>query len=112
VIPSAAYLIMAELTRRTCLPEGNTPDTRRLIRKLVIHFGGSKLPESVHRIAEANLAAVDPADPTTYSLRCLSALARIVWEEQRHRELIAKFDGLAESNDSLSAAVGRLGGSQ
>lgn len=110
MIPAAAYLILAEQTRRLCLPSGNDEQTRRVTQKLVLHFAGSALPASARRIAEANLALVSTDGPETYALRCLSAVTRIVREEQQHQELLAKFDGLAESSAKLADALARLGG--
>lgn len=110
LIPAAAYLIFAEQTRRLCLLGANADHTRRIIRKLVMHFAGSSLPESWRRIAEANLALVDRDDPETYALRCLSAVARIEREENQHWELLAKFDGLDDANAKLADAIARLTG--
>jgi hypothetical protein len=107
MIPAAAFLLIAEQTRRLCLPEGNTPDTRRLIRKLVLHFAGSNLPDR-RRIAEANLTAVDPKNPETYALRCLAELTRVIREEERHQELLAKFDGISKANDQLKDIIAKL----
>lgn len=108
LIPSSAYLILAEQTRRLCLPGVNGNDTRRIIRKLTLHFCGSRLTASFQRIAEANLALVSSDDPETYALRCLAAVTRIGREEQQHREMIAKFDGLAESSAKLNEVLTKL----
>lgn len=110
MIPAAAYLILAEQTRRLCLPDVNADLTRRIIRKLVLHFAGSSLPASCRRIAEANLALVSIDDPESYALRCLAAVTRIVHEEAQHHQLLAQFNGLAESSAKLAEALARLGG--
>jgi hypothetical protein len=110
VIPADAYLLLAEQNRRLCLPSGNSDQTRRVIRKLVLHFCGSSLPTSAQRIAEANLALVSGDEPETYSLRCLSAVTRIVREEARHQELLAKFDGLPDAHARLDEQIARLSG--
>lgn len=110
MIPSAAFLIFAEQTRRMCLPGGNTEDTRRLLRKLIIHFAASGLPESRRLVAEANLAAVDPVDPTTYALLCLSVLTRIVREEELDARMRANLDLLPKIDRGLRDLLEQMGG--
>lgn len=109
-IPSAAFQLLAEQTRRLYLPGANTDEVRRTIRKLALHFAGASLPESARRVAQANLALVSTEDPETYALRCLAVVARVVHEEREHVELLAKFDGLAESADRFAQAVAKLEG--
>jgi hypothetical protein len=102
LIPAAAYLILAEQTRRLCSPDvDDSGAIRRVIRKLVLHFAGSSLSYSYRRIAELNLQLVAPTDPETYALRCLAAVAQIVREAQQDESFDASLDLLPQINDTI-----------